>query len=126
MTEQTDSKKFRNRDDQSSLLKMELFREGLDIISETIDIENYDKKITFQYKGINIRVGVRVSSSSFYVQVFGDSAEVLFTPLPKVMSKTKEGIRMGIKGSSYPKTRAHALDQVRYIKKEIIERLNIK
>lgn len=124
MNVQQDSKKFLNRDSESSIIKTTLIREGLEYINEVIDIENFDKKLHFQYKGINIRIGVRVSSRSFYVQVYGDVAEVLFTPLPRTMSKTKEGIRIGTKGSSYPKSRAHAIDQIRYIKKEIKERLN--
>lgn len=124
MNVQLDPKKFRNRDNQSSLLKSELLKEELKFINEVIDVENYDKKLTFQYLGVNLRVGVRVSSNSFYVQVFGDTADILFTPLPSSMSKTKEGIRIGGKGSRYPKTRAHAIDQIRYIKKEITERLN--
>lgn len=120
----TESPKFRNRDTESSILKSELISEGLTYINETIDYENFDKKLSFQYMGVNIRVGVRVSSKSFYVQVYGDSADILFTPLPYTMSKTKEGIRIGKKGTSYPKTRAHAIDQIRYIKKEIKERYN--
>lgn len=109
---------------ESSNIKSELILEGLEYITEAIDYENFDKKLIFQYMGVNIRVGIRVSSKSFYVQVYGDSADILFTPLPYTMSKTKEGIRIGKKGSSYPKTRAHAIDQIRYIKKEIKERYN--
>jgi hypothetical protein len=120
----TESPKFRNRDTESSKLKSDLINEGLTYVNETIDYENFDKKLSFQYLGVNIRVGVRVSSTSFYVQVYGDSADILFTPLPYTMSKTKEGIRIGKKGTSYPKTRAHAIDQIRYIKKEIKERYN--
>ena len=120
----TESPKFRNRDTESSIIKSELINEGLTYVNETIDYENFDKKLSFQYMGVNIRVGVRVSSRSFYVQVYGDSADILFTPLPYTMSKTKEGIRIGKKGTSYPKTRAHAIDQIRYIKKEIKERYN--
>jgi len=119
-----DFKKFRIRDTESSIIKTTLLREGLEYINEVVDIENFDKKLHFQYMGINIRVGVRVSSKSFYVQIFGDTADIIFTPLPGSMTKTKEGIRIGSKGSSYPKTRAHAIDQIRYIKKEIKERLN--
>lgn len=118
------SSKFNNRDIESSNIKIDLIAEGLEYISETIDYENFDKKLTFQFMGVNIRVGVRVSSKSFYVQVFGDTADILFTPLPYSMSKTKEGIRIGKKGTSYAKTRAHAIDQIRYIKKEIKERYN--
>lgn len=123
-TEKMQTNKFHNRDSESSSIKTELIAEGLEYINESIDYENFDKKLNFQYMGVNIRVGVRVSSKSFYVQVYGDNANVLFTPLPFSMSKTKEGIRIGTKGSSYPKTRAHAIDQIRYIKKEIKERYN--
>ena len=121
---EVNSPKLHNRDIESSIIKSELIAEGLEYITEVVDYENFDKKLTFQYMGVNIRVGIRVSSKSFYVQVYGDTADILFTPLPYSMSKTKEGIRIGTKGSSYAKTRAHAIDQVRYIKKEIKERYN--
>lgn len=122
--EEMRTNKFNNRDTESSILKTELVLEGLEYINESIDFENFDKRLNFQYMGVNIRVGVRVSSKSFYVQVYGDYANILFTPLPFTMTKTKEGIRIGSKGSRYPQTRAHAIDQIRYIKKEIKERYN--
>ena len=68
--------------------------------------------------GVNIRVGVRVSSKSFYVQVYGDTADILFTPLPYSMSKTKEGIRIGKKGTSYEKQEHMLLIKLDILKKK--------
>ena len=118
------NKAFQRRDREVEELITLVENEGLRYVSVFEDTENFTKTIAFFYKKILIQVSVRFSSMRYPVMVAGKTSEVLFESLPDGMSRTTEGVRVGLKGKGYPKTKEHALDQIRIFKLEIDKRLN--
>lgn len=114
-----ENKKYNQRDSRAEELKQLLSTLGLRFLNEVIDTENNDKRLTFQYGPSNILVGVRATCQRYVVLATGPFTELLLRPLPQGFTKVADGIRIGGKGKSYPKTIEHALDQVRLFKNEI-------
>ena len=117
------NKAFQRRDREVEELITLVENEGLRYVSVFEDSENFTKTIAFFYKKILVQVSVRFSSMRYPVMVAGKTGELLFESLPDGMSRTTEGVRVGLKGKGYPKTNEHALDQIRIFKLEIDKRV---
>jgi len=117
------NKAFQRRDREVEELITLVENEGLRYVSVFEDSENFTKTIAFFYKKILVQVSVRFSSMRYPVMVAGKTGELLFESLPDGMSRTTEGVRVGLKGKGYPKTKEHALDQIRIFKLEIDKRV---
>lgn len=116
---ETIDKRFENRDIQGQEILDKLTQRNLTHISTSVDTENFTKSFTFKYKEVLIEVSVRVTSNRFPVLIVGKASEMLFKQVPPNMTRTADGIRIGTKGKSYPKTIDHVLDQITIIKNEI-------
>lgn len=118
------NKNFQRRDKEVQELLELVTQEGLHYVSVFEDTENFTKTMTFLYKQVLIEVSVRFSSMRYPVIVTGQKGDLLFESLPNGMSRTTEGIRVGLKGKGYPRTKEHVLDQIRIFKLEIDKRVN--
>ena len=117
------NKAFHRRDREVDELLTLVENEGLHYVSVFEDTENFTKTVAFKYKGVFVEVSVRFSSTRYPVMVTGKKGELLFESLPDGMSRTTEGIRIGLKGKGYPKTKEHVLDQIKIFKLEIDKRV---
>lgn len=117
------NKNFQRRDREVQELVELVTQEGLHYISTFEDTENFTKTTAFLYKGVFLEVSVRFSSMRYPVMVTGQKGDLLFESLPDEMSRTTEGIRIGLKGKGYPRTKEHVLDQIRIFKLEIDKRV---
>ena len=117
------AKRFSKRDKEASGIRNLAEQEGLEYLSTSEDTENFTKSLLFSYRGIMVEISVRFSSMRYPVLVVGKPGELLFENIPHNLSKTSEGIRIGVKGKSYPKTQEHVIDQVRLFKLEIDKRV---
>lgn len=108
-----ESKKFSQRDNKAEEVKTSLTSLGLRFLSEVVDVENNDKKLTFQYGPVSILVGVRSTCQRYVVLATGAVVDSYFMPMPEGFTKVADGVRIGKKGKSYPKTLEHAVDQVK-------------